>query len=160
MPTLVSHVWKPSQSRRIKLDGFVPVPRGSSSFTITPLSWPAKDPGDVLDYMIDVEPAVIGNEGDCILSADVSASPNEPGDISINNVTVDGNKLIIWISSGQAATTYSVTVKTGFASGRILQRTILLPVTAMSAVQTTADAIQTSLRDPLTDQNGNPITSV
>src|SRR5665213_2058728 len=157
MATLVSHVWKPSRTRTMTIDSFVPVPRGSAAIAPTMLSWPSKDPGDILDYQLDIEPALVGNEGDTINSVDIDINPAQPGDLSLDNVAADGYKIVIWLSSGQAGVTYSVTVKATLASGRALQRTVLLPVVALSLPSVPENAIETTTQDPLTDQNGNPI---
>jgi hypothetical protein len=160
MATLVSHVWKPSRTRTITIDSFVPVPRGTTaSASPTLLSWPSKDPADILDYQLDIEPALVGNEGDTIESVDIGIDPSQPGDLRLDNVTADGYKISIWFSSGQAGTTYDVTVLTTLASGRTLQRTLLLPVVALSSPSVPEDAIETTTNDPLTDQNGNPIVN-
>jgi hypothetical protein len=157
MATLVSHVWKPSKTRTMTIDSFVPVPRGSTAAAPTLLSWPSKDPGDILDYQLDIEPALVGNEGDTINSVDIDVSPNQPGDLSLDNIAADGYKIVVWLSAGQAGVTYNVTVKAALASGRTLQRTILLPVVALSSLSAPENAIETTAQDPLTDQNGNPI---
>jgi hypothetical protein len=159
MATLVSHVWKPSKARSITIDSFVPVPRGTIATSPTPLSWPSKDPGDILDYQLNIEPALIGNEGDTIESVDIDVAPSEPGDLSTDNVTADGYRIVIWLSSGQAGITYIVTILVTMASGRTLQRSILLPVVAMSSPFVPANAIETATQDPITDQNGNPIVN-
>lgn len=159
MATLVSHIWKPSKSRTITIDSFVPVPRGTTATAPTMLSWPSKDPGDILDYQLDIEPALIGNEGDAIESVDVEIDPNQPGDLALDNVAADGYRVVIWFSSGQAGVTYNVTVLTALASGRTLQRTFLLPVLALSAPSVPENAIQTATLDPITDENGNPIVN-
>ena len=67
MPTIASHVWRPSSARILYLDSFIPVARGSAAMAPAPLSWPAKDPADVLDYQFNVASAVVGNDGDAIL---------------------------------------------------------------------------------------------
>ena len=157
MVTLVTHVWKPSKTRIITIDSFVPVPRGSTATAPVPLCWPSKDPGDVLDYQLDIEPALIGNEGDTIGSVDIDIEPSQPGDLSLDNTAADGYRIVVWLSGGQAGTTYSITVKASLASGRTLQRSILLPVIAMSLTSVPANAIETTTRNPLTDENGNPI---
>jgi hypothetical protein len=159
MATLVSHVWKPSKARSITIDSFVPVPRGTIATSPTPLSWPSKDPGDILDYQLDIEPALLGNEGDTIESVDIDVSPSQPGDLSTDNITADGYRIVIWLSSGQAGVTYTVTVLVTMASGRTLQRSLLLPVVAMSSPSVPANAIETTTQDPITDQNGNPIVN-
>jgi hypothetical protein len=157
MATLISHIWKPSRARTITIDSFVPVARGSTAVAPSPLSWPSKDPGDILDYQVDIEPALIGNEGDTIESVNVDIEPSQPGDLSLDNIGADGYRIVVWLSGGQAGITYSVTVKAILASGRTLQRSMMLPVVAMSYLPAPANAIQTTTRIPLTDQNGNPI---
>ncbi|MGD0434812.1 MAG: hypothetical protein ABSA58_27400 [Acetobacteraceae bacterium] len=159
MATLVSHVWKPSKSRILTIDSFVPVPRGSTATAPTLLSWPSKDPGDILDYQLDIEPALVGNEGDTIDTVDIEVDPSQPGDLSLDNVTADGYKIVLWFSSGQAGVTYNVTAKVALATGRTLQRSILLPVVALSLPSVPANAIEATTDDPLVDQNGNPIVN-
>lgn len=159
MATLVSHVWKPSRTRTITIDSFVPVPRGSVATAPTLLSWPSKDPGDILDYQLNIEPALVGNEGDTINSVDVDISPNQPGDLSLDNIAADGYNIVIWLSGGQPGVTYNLTVIAALASGRTLQRTMLLPVVALSTLSVPEDAIESTTQDPLTDENGNPIVN-
>ncbi len=159
MVTLVSHLWKPSKTRSITIDSFVPVPRGSVAAAPALLSWPSKDPGDILDYQLDIEPALVGNEGDTIDSVDIEVDPSQPGDLSLDNVVADGYKIVIWLSCGQAGVTYNVTVKATLASGRALQRTFLLPVVALSTPSIPVNSIETTTQVPLTDQNGNPIVN-
>ena len=141
------------------IDSFVPVPRGSTAGAPAMMSWPSKDPGDILDYQLDIEPALVGNEGDTINSVDIDVSPNQPGDLSLDNIVADGYRVVIWLSGGQVGVTYNVTVKAALASGRTLQRTILLPVVALSSPSVPGNAIETTTNDPLTDQNGNPIVN-
>ena len=66
MTTAAEHIWKPSDSRIVVLDSFIPVPRGATFSAPAPLNWPAKDPDDVLDYQFDISPVVVGNDGDGI----------------------------------------------------------------------------------------------
>lgn len=159
MVTLVSHIWKPSKTRTITIDSFVPTPRGSTATVPTLLSWPSKDPADVLDYQLNIEPALVGNEGDTIDSVDIDVDPSQPGDLTLDNTAADGYRIVIWLSGGQAGVTYNITVKTTLASGRTLQRTVLLPVIALSSPSVPENAIETTTQDPLTDQNGNSIVS-
>lgn len=157
MATLVSHVWKPSKARTISLDSFIPVPRGTLATSPAPLNWPSKDPADILDYQINIEPALVGNEGDTISGVDVDIEPSQPGDLSLDNTAADGYNIILWLSGGQASVTYNVTIKVSMATGRILQRTVLLPVLALSTPSVPVNSIQSTTGDPLTDENGNPI---
>src|SRR6185503_20233159 len=64
MVTLVSHIWKPSKSRTITIDSFVPVPRGTLATAPTMLNWPSKDPADILDYQLNIEPALVGHDSE------------------------------------------------------------------------------------------------
>jgi hypothetical protein len=143
----------------LTMDSFVPVPRGSVATAPTPLNWPAKDPCDILDYQLDIEPALVGNEGDAINSVDIEVDPSQPGDLSLDNVTADGYKIVIWVSSGQAGVNYNVTIKVTLASGRTLQRSVILPVIALSSPSVPVSAIETTTQDPLTDENGDPIVN-
>ena len=58
MSNIVSHVWRPSSARSVTIDDFISVPRGSVGLQNIPLVWPAKDPEDVLDYQLSIEPAL------------------------------------------------------------------------------------------------------
>lgn len=157
MTNLVTHVWRPSHSRTIVLNGFSPVPRGTAAADPALQSWPSKDPADVLDYILNIEPALAGNEGDGVEGIDVTVYPSETGDLAVDNVTADGNKIIFWLSSGQASTTYTLTVRIALSSGRIIQRSLALPVMALSSTPSTANTLVSSMQAPLTDQFGNPI---
>ena len=155
MPTTATHVWRPSSARTAVLDSFVAVPRGSALY-VPPLVWPAKDPADVLDYQFDVSAALIGNDGDWIADLDVSIQPARPGDLTLVSATADGASAVLWLAAGQASTIYAVTLAIVTANGRTIQRTVQLPVIALSQLPAPANAIQTDIGAPLTDQNGNP----
>jgi hypothetical protein len=159
MATIASHVLKPSVARTVTIDSFIAVARGSEAITPPPLNWPAKDPNDILDYQIDFLPAVIGNDSDSIATIDISIAPSDPGDLTAVRSGADGTRAIIWMSGGQSGTIYTVTLLVTTANGRTLQRSILLPVIALSIPAVPASAMQTNTGNVLTDQNGNPIVS-
>lgn len=154
-----SHVWKPSSARRVTLDAFIPVPRGSAPAAPPPLNWPAKDPADVLDYEFDISPALVGNEGDAIATLTVNISPNAPGDLALSSAAADGAVAVLWLSGGQAGSVYLVTIAITTTSGRTVQRTILLPVLLLSQPPVPPNAIQTNAGLVITDQNGNPVVT-
>lgn len=154
-----SYVWKPSSARRVTLDAFIPVPRGSAPAALPPLNWPSKDPADVLDYEFDISPALVGNEGDTIATLAVSISPNAPGDLVLNSASVDGAVAVLWMSGGQPGSIYTVTIAITTTTGRTVQRSILLPVLLLSQPPIPANAIQTSSGLVITDQNGNPVVT-
>lgn len=157
MSTPAVHVSKPSNARTIVLDSFIPAPRGSVATSPPFLNWPTKDPADVLDYQFNVSPALVGNEGDCILTLDVAINPNNPGDLTLSEAQVDGSSAVLWLAGGQAGTVYTVTILMTTSAGRTLQRSILLPVLSLSAPPSAPDAVDVSSGIILTDQNGNPI---
>jgi hypothetical protein len=157
MSTTLSHVWKPSNARLVTIDSFIPAARGSSASTPPPLNWPTKDPGDVLDYIFDIGPAIVGNDGDGIATVAVSLAPSNPGDLELQNTTADGSRIILWLSGGQAGTVYTITFAITTINGRTLHRSVLLPVLLLSVPVVPAGAIVTSPGFMLTDQNGNPI---
>jgi hypothetical protein len=135
----------------------VPVPRGSVASSPAPLNWPTKDPQDVLDYQLDIAPAIVGNPGDTIAGITVTVTPSEPGDLTVNSVAADGTLIVAWLAGGQAGTVYTVTFLITTATGRTIQRSILLPVLELSIPPIPASAIQISAGVVLTDQNGNPV---
>lgn len=138
---------------------FIPVPRGSSSAAPPPLNWPTKDPGDILDYILDIGPAIVGNDGDGISTAAVSLAPSNPGDLELQSTTADGSRIILWLSGGQSSTVYTITFVITTINGRSLQRSVLLPVLSLSVPVFPATAIVTAGGVALTDQNGNPVLS-
>jgi hypothetical protein len=159
MPTPASHVWKPSSARLVTIDSFVPVPRGSVAIAPPFLSWPTKDPGDILDYIVDVSPAILGNDNDSVASIDVTIAPNNPGDLTVQSTTADGSRIILWLTGGQAGTVYTVSLVIATLSGRVLERSVLLPVLMLSNPAIPPTAIVTAAGIVVTDQNGNPVLS-
>lgn len=157
MATPATHVWKPSSARLVTIDSFIAVARGSTATAPPPLNWPAKDPGDVLDYILDIAPAVVGNNGDGIATLDVGCSPSNPGDVVIKSSEVDGSRVVLWLSGGQAGTVYTITFSIATTGGRSLVRSVLLPVLLLSIPLVPADALLTGSGSALTDQNGNPV---
>lgn len=157
MPTPANHAWKPSSARIVVIDSFVPVARGTAAVAPAPLNWPAKDPGDVLDYVFDVGPAITGNDGDGISTLDVATSPSAPGDLVVQRSTTDGSQIILWLAEGQSGTVYTITFSLTTINGRSLVRSILLPVVSLSIPVIPANALLSAAGSALTDQNGNPI---
>ncbi len=159
MSTPASHVLKPSWARVVTIDSFIAVPRGSEAIAPPVLNWPAKDPCDLLDYIVEFSPAVLGNDGDSVAMLDVTVTPGAPGDLLMTNSGADGTRAVLWFGGGQAGTVYVVTVLVKTVYGRAIQRSILLPVLLLSTPAVPAMAIQTASGMVITDQNGNPVLS-
>jgi hypothetical protein len=160
MSTQASHTWRPSNARYVQIDGFVPTPRGANVPPPTPLTWPAKDPRDTLDYVFDVSPALTANPGDTIATLDVAINPGNPGDLTLAAASADGTWAVLWLTLGQAQTTYTVTVTVTTTGGRTLARSISLPVISLATVPAPAAAITTPAGQPLTDPTGTPLTII
>lgn len=160
MTTPATHLWQPSNARYVQIDGFVATPRGPQIPQPKPLAWPEKDPGDTLDYIFDIAPALTANPGDSINTLDVTVSPDNPGDLTLASSAADGARVVLWFSGGQAQTTYTVTVTVGTAGGRTLARSISLPVVALASVPAPQNALTNAAGQALTDPTGTPLTTI
>ncbi len=160
MTTPASHIWSPSNARYVQINGFLPVARGPLVPPPVALAWPAKDPGDTLDYIFDIAPALTANPSDTISTLDVSINPSDPGDLVLSSASVDGQKAVLWLSGGQSGTGYTVTIKITTASGRALARSISLFVTSLASIPAPAQALTTPSGQVLTDPTGTPITTL
>ncbi len=158
MAKAVSQHWRPSVARSVALDGSAPLPRGVLPSDIAPLVWPAKDPGDVLDYEIDASAVLAGDPSDQVATVAVTVVPAvSPADVQVGRVVAEGAVAVLWLSGGQAGTVYAVQVSIGTLKGRIVGRTVLLPVQAMARVLPAAVPLVAGDGTVVTDQNGNPI---
>ena len=155
MATPASFVWRPSRARVVDIDGFGLLVRGVPSQA--PLAWPAKDPGDILDFVFDVSDALIGDGGDSIATLDVQISPDATGDLLLRSVAADGERVVLWLEAGQAGVTYSVTISIGTAAGRLIVRSVTLPVVALALPSEGSDILTDGTGAPISDGNGNPI---
>lgn len=160
MTTPAAYLWRPSNARYVQIDGFVATPRGPQIPTPKPLTWPQKDPGDTLDYVFDVAPALTANPGDGIGTIEVAVSPANPGDLELVSAAADGPRAVLWLRGGQAQTNYTVTVTVGTNGGRVLTRSILLPVVALANAPVPANALTTASGQALTDPTGTPLTII
>lgn len=160
MGTPANFAWVPSSARVVSLDGFGLVPRGTSTASTLPLlAWPAKDPTDRLDYILDISEAVVGNESDAIATLDVQFSPNNAGDLILVSASATGCQAILWFTGGTSGTNYAVTITVGTNSGRILGRTVTLPVLPLTSPPVGSTDITDQTGAPITDQNNQPITT-
>ena len=157
MGTQVNYSWLPSTARLLVLDGFCFYPRGASFCPQQPLAWPAKDPSETLDFTLDIGGAIAGNEGDAIASLDITITPNNPGDLTLVSSSADGDLAIMWFTAGFAGTVYQVTVTVGTNSGRVIARTINLPVVMLANAPNAQDDLTDEYGNPITDQNDAPI---
>jgi hypothetical protein len=158
MATPATHIWRPSHARYLEIDGFVPLARGPVVPPAQPPVWPQKDPGDTLDYIFDIAPALTANPGDAISTLDVTISPANAGDLALTSSGVDGTRAVLWLTGGQAGTVYAVTLTMATSAGRTIVRSIALPVVSLSSLPVTAETLTTQTGVVLTDAFGNPLT--
>ena len=159
MSTQASYSWIPSTARVVVVDGFGPVPRGTLQTVPPALAWPTKDPGDTLDYVFDICEALAGNDGDAIATLDVAIYPDNPGDLTLQSSSADGDQAILWLTGGFAGTIYAVTVTVSTNSGRFLNRTVSLPVLSLATPPVSQSDIITETGVPITTQTDQPITT-
>jgi hypothetical protein len=157
MGTPAQFIFQPSTARVVVVDGFGPFPRGTWQAVPTALSWPVKDPGDTLDYVVDLSAALAGDIGDGIATLDVAIAPANPGDLVLAQSKADGDQAILWLYAGRSGTTYAVTVVIGTQSGRTIARTIGLAVMSLSTPTPFGTDITDQNGVPLTDQTGTPL---
>ena len=157
MGTQAIYSWMPSVARVVAIDGFGIWPRGTLLCSPGQLAWPPKDPNETLDFVVDIAGAIAGNEGDSIMTLDVIIRPANPGDLSVVSSTADGTLAILWLTAGFAGTTYGVTVTIGTNSGRVIVRTIDLPVLALSTPPMVVGDLTDQSGAPITDQTNAPI---
>ena len=165
--TPVAQIWRPSAVRILALEAAIPTARGTPAQP--PLAWPAKDPDDMLDYQLDLAGVLLGvgpshacgGPGtDAIATLDVSIYPDEPGDLTLASSAADGTRCIVWLRGGQAGTTYIVTFRVGTHAGRVISRSVCLPVLALSNPRNPhnpRDALLTDDGQAITDESGQPI---
>jgi hypothetical protein len=142
----------------VALNGLLPLPRGVMPSDLPVLVWPIKDPGDVLDYTLDLSPALAGDSTEQVATVGVTVSPTgNPGDLAVGQIVGNGTRAVIWLSAGVAGTIYSVQVTVGTLKGRVIGRTVLLPVQQLAGATSPLNPLTTSSGSIITDQNGNPI---
>lgn len=158
MPQAVPPLWQPSSARSVALDGLLPLPRGVIPADLPPLVWPIKDPGDVLDYSLDLSASLAGDPTDQVVSVSVSTVPSGgAGDLLVGRTVASGTSAVVWLSAGVAGTTYAVQLSVGTLKGRVIGRTVLLPVQSLATAAAPANPLTTEAGSIVTDQNGNPI---
>lgn len=90
-------------------------------------SWPIRDPGDVLDYVVNWASWL--DPGD-IISSVTWTLPSGLNEVS-SSISPDGKKTIVWISGGENVASQPealVQVKVVTAGGRTIVKTIGLPI--------------------------------
>lgn len=98
------------------------------AYEVGSLTWPVKDPADVLRYDLDAA-AWLADAADAI--GDFSATPNGTG-LTVAKVGHAAGVMTVQISGGTVGTRYAVTFHVTTTGGATLSRTVWLPVAVVS----------------------------
>jgi hypothetical protein len=97
------------------------------------LTWPTKEPDEVLDFQIDAT-SKIADSADTIISASVAVAPSGPGEMIPMQITVAGSFITVWLSGGIPARVCQVKVQVTTAAGRTYEWPIVIQISADLAV--------------------------
>jgi hypothetical protein len=86
------------------------------------LTWPNKDPDEVLDYTLNWSERL----GDDTIVT--STWPDPPDGITIDADSYDGTTAVLWLSGGVADTTYLFVNRVVTTGGRTMDQTVKLKV--------------------------------
>lgn len=90
------------------------------------LTWPDKDPDEVLDYAIEWSDWLAETPTDSLLSSTWGAS--SPVGLTTSTPSISGTKTILWLSAGTAGTTYYIANTVVTTQGRTAQRTVKIRI--------------------------------
>jgi hypothetical protein len=88
------------------------------------LTWPPKDPDEVLDYQIDWSDRL---SGDTLLTSDWTISGDDSVLVEDSN-SISGDSTIIWLSAGTLAETYDLLNRVTTTGGRTMDQTVKLKI--------------------------------
>lgn len=86
------------------------------------LSWPFKDPNEVLDYGVDWSARLAGD------TIAISAFTVIAGDVAINSNTNTTSATKVWLSGGTAGTDCTILNRITTAGGRTMDQTMRLKI--------------------------------
>ena len=97
------------------------------------LQWPVAQPSDTLDYGLDMS-SVVTPETDTIIQVVASVQPSGSGELTITQLYVIGNVVVIWLSGGVATRTYQIQLDITTVNARSYSLVAYLPVSSELAV--------------------------
>jgi hypothetical protein len=126
------------------------------------LRWPAMQPGEALDYTLDVT-AILADTFDRLGSASVRVMPSDSAGLHVDDVTGSGASVTLRLSHGAPGQAYSVAINLRTeATGRT--HTFIVGITMLDRTQTAQqmpiqafNLVTDQLGTAVTDQAGNPI---
>lgn len=92
-----------------------------------PLAWPQAEPGDDLDYGLDLT-ALMLDASDVPATIEAMVMPSGAGELAILDLTCDGTVAAIQLSGGVAGRTYRVSLAVGTVAGRTFVLLVSLPI--------------------------------
>jgi len=92
------------------------------------LTWPSKDPNEVLDYSLDWAGRLAGSPDDTIATTTATASPA--------GLTIDAHgvasgapqKTTTWLSGGSEGVTYALSLRAVTTGGRTMDETVRIKI--------------------------------
>lgn len=81
------------------------------------LRWPAKAPGDTLDYALDLS-AWLAEDGDALTQVVASIAPAGPADLSLVWIAIYAGLPTLLLTGGVAGTDYAIALLATTAAGR------------------------------------------
>lgn len=91
------------------------------------LTWPKKDPDEVLDFVIDWTDRLAG---DTIVTSEFIL-PTSPAGLARQSQSVSGQKkTVVWLMGGVLGSDYLILNRIVTAGGRTMDQTVKLPIRA------------------------------
>jgi hypothetical protein len=109
--------WTPSSARTIALAEFAGSPRPGRETHPPQLRWPAKQPGDVLDYSLDIS-AWLADATDAPVRVTATPIAVTLADVAISQVVITGGLVTTWLTGGAPGTDYAINVTIETLAGR------------------------------------------
>lgn len=92
------------------------------------LAWPSTQPGNNLDYTLDIAWFLNDIAPDTIASATVSVAPSGVGDLQPANASFADTAITVWLSGGVNGRLYQVQFAVTTTAGRLYEPTVMLSV--------------------------------
>jgi hypothetical protein len=120
------------------------------------LEWPAeKQPGDILDYSVDVSAEMNVANGDTVSSVAASIKPSGTGELAIGGRVVGlqlyaiGGIVTVWLSGGVPGRSYIVRLLVTLSNGKVLDIMGMLRVSRLLAVSPMPTALVSDFSTPV-----------
>ena len=104
---------------------YIDLPYGSTATPNQILMWPAKDPGDTLDFTLDITGWLLDDGASTVAAVTGTAQTGITATLESSSTSP---VIVFRIAGGTAPTTYYLNIQVTLSSGEVLYRTIYVPV--------------------------------